>query len=144
MSMFSIGVLFFVSNICRGAETNTHEFWLSELEYSRIEQGWGQGRSNRSVDNRQMTVGGKRYNNGIGTHAYSIIPIKIESKATELTGLAGLDDETGNRGSVVFHIKADGKEIWNSGLMRSGDAAKEFKVSLKDVNLLTLEVQDGG
>ena len=144
LSLTSFLVLFLTSNSSLGAETDTHEFWLSNLDYSRIEQGWGQGRSNRSVDNRGMTVAGKRYNNGIGTHAYSIIPIKIEGKATELSGLAGLDDETRNRGSVVFHIKADGKEIWNSGLMRPGDAAKEFKVGLEGVNLLILEVQDGG
>ena len=144
VSITSLFVIFLTSNSCLGVETDTQEFWLSNLDYSRIEQGWGQGRSNRSVDNRRMTVAGKRYNNGIGTHAYSIIPLKISGKANELSGLVGLDDETGNRGSVVFHVSADGKELWNSGLMKPGDSAREFSVGLKGAELLVLEVQDGG
>lgn len=32
------------------------EVWISSLDVSRIEQGWGEGRANRSVDNRRLTV----------------------------------------------------------------------------------------
>jgi alpha-galactosidase len=62
----------------------------------------------------------------------------------ELSGWVGVDDETNGRGSVVFQIKADGKEIWNSKLMRPGDAAKEFSLNIKGVKSLELLALDGG
>jgi alpha-galactosidase len=118
--------------------------WLSSLDVSRIEQGWGQARSNRSVDNRRMMIAGQRYQNGIGTHANSSIPLLLDGNGVELSGRAGLDDETNGRGSVVFQITADGKEIWTSGLMRPGDAAKEFTLDVKEVKSLVLLALDGG
>ena len=122
------------------AETN----WLSSLKLSGIEQGWGEAHSNRSVDNRRLTVAGRVFERGIGTHANSSIPLELDGNAVELTGWAGLDDETGGRGSVLFQIQADGKELWNSGVMRPKDAAKEFSLSVKGVKSLVLVAADGG
>ncbi|GEM_PF-114922 len=122
----------------------TEAFWLSSLDVSRIEQGWGQARANRSVDNRALTIAGQRYQNGIGTHANSVIPLLLDGKGVELSGGAGLDDETGGRGSVVFQIVADGKEIWNSGVMRSQNAAKFFSLDVKGYKTVDLLVQDAG
>ncbi|HML75051.1 MAG TPA: NPCBM/NEW2 domain-containing protein [Anaerohalosphaeraceae bacterium] len=118
--------------------------WLSSLDVSRVEQGWGQARSNRSVDNRRMMIAGQRYQNGIGTHANSSIPLLLDGNGVELSGRAGLDDETNGRGSVVFQITADGKEIWTSGPMRPRDAAKEFTLDVKGVKSLVLLALDGG
>lgn len=123
---------------------STNTVWLSTLDVSRVEQGWGQARSNRSVDNRRLAISGKRYRNGIGTHANSNIPLLLDGNGVELSGGAGLDDETNGRGSVVFQITADGKEIWNSGLMSPGDAAKEFSLDVKGVKSLVLLALDGG
>ncbi|MBN2512783.1 MAG: NPCBM/NEW2 domain-containing protein [Sedimentisphaerales bacterium] len=137
---FSLGSVFAASQDTASEET----IWLSSLDVSRVEQGWGQARSNRSVDNRRMMIAGQRYQNGIGTHANSSIPLLLDGNGVELSGRAGLDDETRNRGSVVFQITADGKEIWTSGLMRPGDAAKEFTLDVKGVKALTLLALDGG
>ncbi len=118
--------------------------WLSSLDVSRIEQGWGQGRSNRSVDNRRLTIAGERFDQGIGTHANSNIPLLLNGKGVTLTGAAGLDDETRGRGSVVFQIQADGNKIWDSGLMKSGDKARSFSLDVRHVKSLVLSALDGG
>jgi len=118
--------------------------WLSSLDVSRVEQGWGQAHSNRSVDNRRMRIAGRSFQRGIGTHANSNIPILLDGKGVELSGRAGLDDETNGRGSVVFQITADGKEIWNSGLMRPGDEAKEFTLDVRGCKSVVLLALDGG
>ncbi len=141
-----------VCSICWTAQTNAapevdhaaETVWLSTLDVSRVEQGWGEARSNRSVDNRRLTIAGQRFDNGIGTHANSIIPLLLDGNALNLSGGAGLDDETNGRGSVVFQIQADGKEIWNSGLMRSADAVREFSLDVRGVKYLSLLVLDGG
>lgn len=121
-----------------------HEVWVSSLDVSRIEQGWGEGRSDRSVYGRPLTIAGQVFQHGVGTHAPSIIPLEVEGKAGELSGWVGVDDETEGRGSIVFQVEADGKELWNSGLMRSGQPAKEFKLDVKGAKSLVLVVADGG
>ena len=123
--------------------THTETFWLSNLDVSRIEQGWGQGRSNRTVDNRRMSIAGQRFQNGIGTHADSEIPLLLHGKGVKLSGGAGLDDETNGRGSIIFTITADGKEIWNSGIMRPGDTVKTFSLDIKGVKSLVLYALGG-
>jgi len=139
---------FSAGHTCAASEgtAQTETFWLSSLDVSRIEQSWGQARANRSVDNRPLTIAGQRFPNGIGTHANSEIPLLLDGKGVELSGGAGLDDETSGRGSVVFQIIADGREIWNSGPMRSRDAAKFFSLDIrgyKTVDLLVLDAGDG-
>ena len=149
---FTVRALLVCSICCLVAQTlampqdnpSINAVWLSTLDVSRIEQGWGQARSNRSVDNRRLTIAGQRYQNGIGTHANSNIPLLLDGKGVELSGLVGLDDETNGRGSVVFKITADGKEIWNSELMKPGDAAKEFALDVRGIKSLVLLVLDGG
>jgi alpha-galactosidase len=91
-----------------------------------------------------LTIAGRVFERGIGTHANSSIPLELDGNALELSGWAGLDDETGGRGSVLFQILADGKELWNSGIMRSKDAAKEFSLSVKGAKSLLLVAADGG
>jgi len=120
--------------------------WLSSLDVSRVEQGWDQAHSDRSVYNRPLTVAGQIFERGIGTHANSEIPLLLDGNGVQLSGGAGLDDETDGRGSVVFKITADGKEIWNSGLMQPGDEVKTFSLAIrgsKSVVLLALDAGDG-
>ncbi len=122
------------------AETN----WLSALNLSGVEQGWGEAHSDRSVNNERLTVAGRVFERGIGTHAHSSIPLVVDGNALVLSGWAGLDDETEGRGSVVFQIQADGKELWNSGIMRPKDVAKEFSLDVKGVKSLVLVAADAG
>ena len=112
--------------------------WLSSLDVSRVEQGWGQAHSDRSVYNRPLTVAGRIFERGIGTHANSEIPLLLDGNGVQLSGGAGLDDETDGRGSVVFKITADDKEIWNSRLMRPGDEVKTFSLDIKGCKSLVL------
>jgi alpha-galactosidase len=133
--------------IAAAAPTNQppgEEVLISSLNVSRIEQGWGEGRSNRSVGNQKLTVAGRVFENGVGTHANSIIPLEVDGNALALSGSVGVDDETGGRGSVVFKIEADGREIWNSGLMKSKAAARDFSLEVKGVKSLDLLATDGG
>lgn len=55
---------------------------------------------------------------------------------------------TGNgkidKGSVLFRILGDGKELYNSGLMRGGEKAKEISIPIKGIEVLELEVEDAG
>jgi alpha-galactosidase len=127
--------------LCSAQET---EMWLSELDVSRIHQGWGTGTSDGTVYNRKMSIAGQVFERGIGTHANSTIPLLVNGKAVRLSGRVGLDDETEGRGSVAFSIKADGATIWESGVMRPGRAAEAFSVALNGYVALELLASDAG
>ncbi|MCW1916987.1 alpha-galactosidase [Luteolibacter sp. GHJ8] len=109
-----------------------------------ITQGWAEARANRSVDGNPLRVGGKTYESGIGTHANAEWPIALGGEATALRGASGVDDEVGEKASVVFIIEGDGKVLWKSPVMKKGDAAQPFAVKLDGVKALRLVVNDGG
>lgn len=56
---------------------------------------------------------------------------------------AGLEGVNGNvqKGTVCFIIKGDGKELYNSGLIKQGEAPKSVDISLQGVSFLELSVE---
>ena len=59
---------------------------------------------------------------------------------------AGLEGLNGNveKGSVVFSITGDGRQLYKSPLIRQGDTPVNVKVNLGGVKELELVVEDGG
>lgn len=59
---------------------------------------------------------------------------------------AGLEGLNGNveKGSVVFSITGDGRQLYKSPLIRQGDTPTKVKVNLAGVKILELVVEDGG
>ena len=100
-------------------------FGLETLQLQYVEQEWGQPHANRSVDGHPLALGGKRFEHGLGTHANSVFRIALGGKAERFTATVGVDDEVGKQGSVVFKVIGDGKTLWESGVLRGGDPAKE-------------------
>ena len=115
---------------------------METLDLQYAEQGWGEPHADKSVDNHPLFIDGKRFNHGFGTHAISALKILLNGKGERFTATVGVDDEVGQRGSVVFKVVGDGKTLWESGVLRGGDAAKEVSVDLHGVNKLTLLVGD--
>lgn len=59
---------------------------------------------------------------------------------------AGLEGLNGNveKGSVVFSITGDGRQLYKSPLIRQGDTPTKVQVNLAGVKILELIVEDGG
>jgi alpha-galactosidase len=127
-----------------GVAAPAEETWLSALDLSTVEQGWGDPHANLSVQGNPLQIGGRKFDKGIGTHADSTFELALDGQAARLNAWVGVDDETQGRGSVVFRVQADGKELWNSGVMRGKDAAKEINLDLTGVKSLVLQVGDAG
>jgi len=138
---FSVAIMVVAFLTC-SAPARSEDIWLSTLNLSRIEQGWGQAHADRSVEMNPLQIGGRSFEHGIGTHASSSIPIELDGHGVRLMGWVGVDDETEKRGSVIFRVEADGKEIWSSGVMRGGEEAKEVGLDLTGVKSLVLQVGD--
>ena len=117
---------------------------LSQLDLRSMSTGWGKPQKNRSSDRNPLSIGGKKFESGVGTHAPSAIRIELHGAATRFTAQVGVDDEVKGLGSVEFSAWADGKEIWKSGLLKGGQPAKAVDLDLAGKQALVLLVGDGG
>ena len=130
---------FALSNVAKA-----EPFGLDTLQLQYLEQGWGEPQANRSVGGHPLLLDGKRFEHGLGTHANSIFRIALGGKGERFTATVGVDDEVGKQGSVVFSVTGDGKTLWESGVLRGGDPAKDVSVALDGVKMLVLTVGDAG
>ncbi|WP_343532813.1 NPCBM/NEW2 domain-containing protein [Pedobacter sp.] len=119
--------------------------WLDQLDLSNATQGYGTPKRNKSVDGKPITIAGKTFERGFGSHATSSLMIILDGKAKSFSAMVGIDDEVkGQKPAAEFVINADGKELWRSGVMRLGDVAKAVAVDLTNVKKIELLVTDGG
>lgn len=119
--------------------------WVDQLDLNVVSQGFGKPQKNKSVDGHGLSIGGKTFERGYGTHAESSLFIKLEGKADKFTASVGVDDDVkGSRASVEFVVYGDGNKLWSSGVMRAGDAPKPCSVPLSGVKTLELVVTNGG
>lgn len=119
--------------------------WLDELDLSVASQGWGVPKKNRTVDDNIMTIAGKTFERGFGTHAESSLFIQLDGKANSFTAQVGIDDEVkGRQPAVEFIVFGDGAKLWASGVMHESDAARLCSVKLLGVKQLELRVTDAG
>jgi len=138
-----IAIVALASLAFAGAAT-AETFGLETLDLRQVEQDWGTAHANRSVDDHPLLIGGKRFEHGLGTHANGTFRIALNGKAAQLTAAVGVDDEVGQQGSVTFKLTGDGKTLWESGVMRGGQPAKQVSVDLRGVKVLVLSVGDAG
>ena len=119
--------------------------WLDQLDLSVASQGWGVPKKNRSVDDNIMTIAGKTFERGFGTHGESSLFIQLDGKANSFTAQVGIDDEVkGRQPAAEFIVYGDGAKLWSSGIMHEDDAAQLCSVKLSGVKKLQLLVTDGG
>src|SRR5438093_6435872 len=111
---------------------------LDSLDLKQVSQGWGTPQKNRSVDKHPLSIGGKFFEHGFGTHADSKVTLDFDGSAGTFSAFVGVDDEVQEKGTVIFRVVGDRKTLWDSGVMKGGDAPKEVKVSLDGIKRLSL------
>jgi alpha-galactosidase len=117
---------------------------LESIKLDYLEQEWGQPHANASVEGHPLSIGGHKFEHGLGTHAQSTLRVALHGNAQQFTAMVGVDDEVNNRGSVTFKVTGDGKTLWESGVLRGGEAAKAVTVDLRGVKVAVLSVGNAG
>ncbi|MEZ6018593.1 MAG: NPCBM/NEW2 domain-containing protein [Planctomycetota bacterium] len=82
-------------------------------------------RVDRSVTGDLLRAGGRVWSHGLGVHAPSRLRWKLDGGDCWLRLTAGLEDSAvrgDQAGTVRFSVWVDGKEVWDSGLRRGGEA----------------------
>ncbi|MEU0879289.1 NPCBM/NEW2 domain-containing protein [Lentzea sp. NPDC005914] len=123
---------------------------LSDLVELRAFNGWGPFERNLGNgeqvlgDGRTITVQGTTFRKGLGMHAFGDVEYLLGRRCSTVTAQVGVDDEVGDRGSVVFRIYVDGVLRADSGVVTGTDAAKTLQADVSGASELRLAVTDGG
>jgi parallel beta-helix repeat protein len=123
---------------------------LSYEKWTAASNGWGPIEKNMSSggsqggDGAALRLAGKSYPLGFGAHATSSMSFNLNAQCATFTADVGVDDEVGDRGSVVFQVYTDGNKVYDSGLMTGASATKNLSVSVAGTKELKLVVTDSG
>ncbi|GGO48910.1 NPCBM/NEW2 domain-containing protein [Streptomyces lasiicapitis] len=127
---------------------------LSDARWAAVGNGYGpveRDMSNggaKAGDGRTLTVNGKTYPKGLGTHAPTELIYYLGGRCTDLTTDVGVDDERDPRlpgqGTLTAEIWADGTKRADSGLRTWQDPAVSLSADLKGADYLRLVGTTGG
>lgn len=132
--------------------------YVSDLTPKSATNGWGpieKDKSNgeqASGDGHPITIKGKVYTKGLGVHANSDLHYSLLGKYTTFKADIGVDDEVLPQststcpGTVDFKILLDGKQVYESGILKKGDAPTPVQINVAsalDLNLVVAGSADG-
>ncbi len=119
--------------------------WLSSLDLSKATQGYGTPQADKSVDGHVLTLNSQAFAHGFGTHAPGMLAIDLGGTGGRFLATVGVDDEVGvGKGRVQFQLWGDGKPLWKSRILHSGDAPQSVDVPLTEIKQLALRVTTAG
>ncbi|MEV4315242.1 glycoside hydrolase family 97 catalytic domain-containing protein [Actinocrispum sp. NPDC049592] len=124
--------------------------YVSDLTFASELNGWGpverdsSNGESEAGDGRPISIGGRTFAKGLGTHAESNVEIALGGTCRTFGASVGVDDETTSPGSVVFQIVGDGRVLAQSDVLRTGGIPVVYNVDIAGVQTLSLRVGDGG
>jgi alpha-galactosidase len=130
--------------MCAAPFLSADTVWLSSLDLTQMTTGWSVPKTDRGIAGTPISIGGKQFPRGVGTHAESKLRLDLGGRATRFLAQVGVDDSAGGQGSVEFIVSGDGKVLWRSGLLQGRTAALPVDVNVTGVRVLALRVTDGG
>ncbi len=102
-------------------------------------------RMNRNCRRNKISIAGRRYPWGIGVHANSSLTFDVNGQYKTFCSDIGIDTTMKDRGSVIFKVVGDGKELYKSPVIRGSDEkARKIAVPIGGIRKLTLKVEDAG
>jgi len=113
--------------------------YLDELDLSSMTQSFQRPTANIAVSGQPISLAGKKYRRGIGTHAVSELFLDLKQNARSFSATVGVDDFS-SMGTVTFEVWVDGKKISDTGVMRPGELPVRLAVDLTGASTLRLIV----
>jgi hypothetical protein len=94
-------------------------------------------RKNLAVSGEKLRIGRKEYTRGIGVHSYCKLSYNLDGAYDRFLADVGLDAGAPSSSVCSYKVVADGKEL-ETGEVKSGDAPKKVKASVKGAKTLEL------
>ncbi|MGN0242549.1 MAG: NPCBM/NEW2 domain-containing protein [Lachnospiraceae bacterium] len=127
--------------------------YLSDLPATEVTVGWGTYQNNLSIDGNPITLDGKVYEKGLGTHANSEVIYHLNGKYSRFQAMIGIDDETTREKASAFfqvyatyydEISGAEKEIMILNQLIEGTDTKKINLSIDQVTKLRLVTDMNG
>ncbi|MBW8864655.1 MAG: NPCBM/NEW2 domain-containing protein [Verrucomicrobia bacterium] len=116
--------------------------YLSDHQPIYAYTGFGTMVKDRSIVGNTLTLRGATFARGIGVNSRSGVEHDLGGVCSRFQATVGIDDDAGGNGSVIFHVFADGMEIYNSGTLTGTSAARTVDLDVTGVRRLILGVGD--
>ena len=133
--------------VLHGTAAPPDAVWLEQLDFSKMTSGWGTPTAGRTVQENPILLGRVLYPRGIGTHATSEWSLDLQGEAVRFLSYVGVLDEVAcgesAAASMRYVVKADGRVVADSGVMKWRDAPKLLDGDLVGARTLTLLVDAG-
>ena len=111
---------------------------LNGVKFESHTQAWGSLHINESIEGNKMTVNGKRFKFGYGTHAASETVFNIEGKFNTFSMQYGLDDESLCSSGVKMQALGDGRVLAETEFFKAGFLGT-LTADIKDIQKLTIK-----
>ncbi len=136
-------------NFTTNVDPDQKVFYLSNYSPLSAKQSWGNLNQDKTVNGNPLTLKGKTYDKGLGTHTRSEVVYAIsEFDAKYFKALVGMDDETNGTGRFqIFLDNGQGfsqKPVYQSPILKTGDAPQKVSVDISTAQKIKLVVTDGG
>ena len=102
----------FASAAIQGATAREAAVRLSSLDLEKVAQGWGEPHADRSVENAPLSIGGQRFEHGLGTHAPSTLYVELQGGCSRFTARVGVDDAVKGTVSVLSPTRIRVSELY--------------------------------
>lgn len=132
------GHLLYQRSYIHQPELASNQKLLAEYTPVYQKQDYGHLQINKSINGNPLTVGGKRYATGFGTHLNSVIDFALPRGATHITFIAGVDNEV-ETAKVSFQIWGDEQELWRSPIHYGSEKnLQPVEVDIRGIRRLSL------
>ncbi len=113
---------------------------LSKLEPVAVPSGWESVRMDKAISGNEISMGGTRFECGVGTRGTSDVEYDIGGLYAKLKAFVGIDDNSHDKqGRVEFSVYGDGIELWHSAPLAVGTGTIPVSVNIKGVKNLSLK-----
>ena len=135
--LLGILMLFLGTNLLKSQTYDT--VWLSSLDISKATIGWGKPGKDVSCMGNPIILNGQTYKKGFGTHASSILYLKLNGGSARFHAVVGInDEEKSSTGSAVFKVFSNNNLLWQSGILKSGGTTEIVDISMANIDTLIL------
>lgn len=145
---------------------------LDDVRHGFIANAYGPPRAGLSFGKLPLTIAGRPFTHGLGTHAPVRLCLNLDARAVRFTAWLGVDEGIGYRkdpskwdrrlgapvylydgnddvwdrdqgGTVRFRVLADGREVFDSGMMNEASVARPVALDVAGVARLELIAEPG-
>ena len=103
-------------------------FYSDGLEITRWGQDWGELVINKSVEHRPITIAGKNYTTGLGSHVNGWVQLKAPERDCTVRIGCGIDDNSGGLSHAQCSIEDEkGGVLWSSR-KQSSKSPPQFEI----------------